>query len=146
MTATHVRLGKGYWGIGICVSIFFGGGWLMVSPFALGYQRYGDPWTTATTNDFWVGLSITLFSLVGIMLFAFSLLGMLQAAGFLRPSPRPGRAASGIASPYHDEYERTMAMLAVTLATELTGRREADNGKVHAAQPPVQASGDEGKS
>ena len=134
MTVIQTRLRRSYWGIGITMITFLVGAWLVVSAYALGNQRYGTPWTITTTNDCWVGIGIMLVSLVGLILFTSSLLGTLRAAGFLRPSPRsqaalaPGPGYAPPASPYRDEYERTMAMLAVALATDLNERRARDNG------------------
>ena len=134
MTATQMRLRKGYWGIGVTLITFLVGAWLVVAPFALGNQRYSTSWTTTTTNDIGVGIGVMLISLVGFMLFAFSILDTLQAAGLLRPRPRPqtqalpaGAGFAPAASPYRDDYERTMTMLAIALATDLSERRARDN-------------------
>ena len=32
--------------------IFLAGKWLILAPFALGYQPYGADWVSQTTNDF----------------------------------------------------------------------------------------------
>src|SRR5437764_15103110 len=72
---TTITLGKYFWGLGASLLALLIGAWLMVAPFALGYQPYGDSWTGATTNDFWLGLAVVVVSLVGLALFAGSLLG-----------------------------------------------------------------------
>src|SRR5437763_761845 len=91
---TTITLGKYFWGLGASLLALLIGAWLMVAPFALGYQPYGDSWTGATTNDFWLGLAVVVVSLVGLALFAGSLLVALRGMGATARStsgrPPPG--------------------------------------------------------
>jgi hypothetical protein len=135
-----VAIGRHLWGIAASLVTGLAGAWLMVAPFAIGYQN-GGSWTDATKNDFWTGLAVVILSVIGIVLFSLSVVGELRAAGVLKPrqqpvppmpawagqpaaaAPQPAMPAAG--SPYHDELERTMALLATTLAAELAERRQA---------------------
>ena len=125
MTAIQTRWRKSCWGIGVIMITFLAGAWLVVSAYAMDNQRYGTPWTIATTNDFWVGIGLIFVSLVGLKLFTSSLLGTLRAAGFVRPSPRPqaalapGPGYAPPASPYREEY-----------ASGCTCARRSNNGEL----------------
>ncbi len=73
--------------------LFLSGGWVILAPFALGYQPYGADWVRQTTNDFATGMPVAVVALVGFALFFASLLGALRTAGVLVSRPRPQAAA-----------------------------------------------------
>src|SRR5204863_585235 len=75
--------GKYICGMVASLIIFLAGGWLILAPFALGYQPYGADWTNQTVNDFVMGIPVAVVALVCFVLFFFSLLGSLRAAGVL---------------------------------------------------------------
>ncbi|HET8628502.1 MAG TPA: hypothetical protein VFL91_13860 [Thermomicrobiales bacterium] len=139
--ARRVNLGKHYWVLAVGLVTLLIGAWLMIAPFALGYQPYGAGWADATLNDFWFGLGVVLVSLAGLVLFALALLGDLRAAGVVRPRPRPQpvarRAApeAPTAAPPADDLERTLATLAAALAADLAERRGPEAAKP--APPPA---------
>lgn len=135
-------------GIATVVVTGFGGAWLMVAPFALGYQPGGADWTDATKNDFWTGLAVLLVSVLGLVLFTVSFVGELRAAGIIRQRPAPawGAAApssTGAASlpTPSDELERTLALLASTLAAELAERRQQRAAVTSQTNETVSATG-----
>jgi hypothetical protein len=121
--------------VGMVASLIIGltGGWLILAPFALGYQPYGADWTNQTVNDFATGISVAVVALVGFAFFFVSLLGALRAAGVLVSRPRPQGTA--ISQPQatvplasasdQSDLDRTLATLAATLAADLTARRQA---------------------
>ena len=136
MQRMPVELGRYYWGLGAALLGLLAGAWLMLAPFALGYQPSGGSWGDATRNDFWAGLAVVLLSLVGTVLFARSLVADLQAAGVIERRQRPEPATPAAAPPHvaatpaaapteHDEFERALATLAAALATDLAERRAA---------------------
>jgi hypothetical protein len=149
MQTSNIRPGKYFWGIGATLTTLLIGGWLMLAPFALGYQPYGASWVGQTENDFWLGLGLVVVSCVGIGLFVLSLLSALRAAGVIRPRPRsePVPAVPRAAAPtgqyaapvvpevrlHASELERAMAVLAATLAADLAERRRTDNAQPAAA-------------
>jgi hypothetical protein len=119
--------------------ILLAGGWLILAPFALGYQPYGADWVSQTTNDFWVGIPVAVVALVSFMLFFVSLIASLRAAGVLLVQPRlqqqtlaPGPAMMQTPSPVvpaayesQSDLDRTLATLAAALAADLNNRRQA---------------------
>ena len=64
MQTTRPSLGKYICGMVASLIIFLAGGWLILAPFALGYQQYGADWVSQTTNDFVVGISVAVVALV----------------------------------------------------------------------------------
>src|SRR5215470_8708780 len=83
MQKTRPTLGKYVCGMAASLIIFLAGGWLILAPFALGYQPYGADWVSQTTNSFVMGICIAVVALVAFILFFSSLLGALRASGVL---------------------------------------------------------------
>ncbi len=147
-TPRRVPLSRYYWGLGACLLTLLTGAWLILAPFALGYQAYGAAWTSATKNDFWFGLGIVVVSAAGLALFAGSLVGALRAAGVVQPRPRPqpqpappsaglaAPAAPVTSAPLPGDLERTLATLAAALAADLNERRTPDAQRA-TDTPPV---------
>jgi hypothetical protein len=146
MTPTRIRVGKYYWGMGASLITLLGGGWLVLAPFALGYQAGNTGgWTDMTQNDVWAGIGVVLLSAAGLALFARALVAELRSAGVVRERPRrqahvqpvaPAPAAAEAAAPVapstgfapasRPDLEQTMATLAAALAADLTERRKGD--------------------
>jgi heme exporter protein D len=72
---------------------FLGGLWLILAPFAQGYQPSGASWADATVNDFWVGIGLALVSLIGFATYALSLREEMIARGILERRERKEEAA-----------------------------------------------------
>jgi hypothetical protein len=140
MQITRVTIGKYVWGMAASLIILLAGGWLILAPFALGYQPYGADWVSQTTNDFWVGIPVAVVALVSFVLFFASLIASLRAAGVLFGQPRPQQAAAMVPgatmmqtpapvapATYSDQsdLDRTLATLAAALAADLNSRRQA---------------------
>lgn len=149
MATPHVHLGRHLWGLGASLLTLVAGAWLMLAPFALGYQPYGADWISQTHDDFWVGLGVIIVSAIGFALFVASLRGELQTAGLIN-SPRrapasfttsgtaaaagaPGVPVAG-AAPQQSDFEQAVAALAKALAADLAERRRAENGPVQTLQ------------
>ncbi len=130
MQPRSVGLARNLWGLGASLVTLIVGAWLILAPFALGYQPYGADWTSQTSNDFWVGIAVVLLSLVGLVLFAASLIGTLRASGVIRRPVRPEPAAypAEPARAAPDAWEKTIADLASALAEDLAERRRASAG------------------
>ena len=136
MSVTRPSMGKYVCGMVASLAIFLAGGWLILAPFALGYQPYGADWMSQTTNDFVVGICVAVVALVSFAFFFLSLLGSLRAAGVIAARPRPQAATAGVppqaapapavASPQSD-LDRTLATLAQALAADLTMRRQGSS-------------------
>jgi hypothetical protein len=122
--------------------ILLAGGWLVLAPFALGYQAYGADWVSQTTNDFWVGIPVAVVALVSFVLFFAGLIGALRASGVLLAQPRPQQQfATPVSAPMQtpaavvpaantdqSDLDRTLATLAAALAADLSSRRQAQTG------------------
>src|SRR5438876_8646607 len=88
MPTTRPSLGKYLVGMVASLIIFLAGGWLILAPFALGYQPYGADWTSQTVNDFATGIPVAVVALASFALFFISLIGSLRAGGLLVSRPR----------------------------------------------------------
>ena len=131
MHSTRPTTGKYIWGMTASLIIFLAGGWLILAPFALGYQPYGADWVSQTTNSFVMGICIAVVALVAFALFFTSLLGSLRAAGVLAaraqaPAPYQAQATMPQApSQAQSDLDKTLATLAAALAADLSSRRQA---------------------
>ena len=134
MQTTRPSIGKYICGMAASLIIFLAGGWLILAPFALGYQPYGADWISQTTNSFVIGICIAVVALVAFVLFFMSLLGSLRATGVLtattRPvaqAPAPDQVQATIPqAPVQNQsdLDKTLATLAAALAADLNSRRQ----------------------
>ena len=137
MKTTRPSLGKYVCGMAASLIIFLAGGWLILAPFALGYQPYGADWVSQTTNSFILGICVAVVALVAFVLFFYSLLGSLRATGVLvAPSrmvaqaPVAYQAQATIpqaSAQSQNDLDKTLATLAAALAADLSARRQTDN-------------------
>ncbi len=135
MRTTQPALGKYICGMVASLVIALAGGWLILAPFALGYQPYGADWASQTVNDFVMGIPVAVIGLISFTLFFYSLLGALRASGVLISPPRPQPQAPAQYPPMaavpqastlsQSELDQTLATLAAALAADLTARRQA---------------------
>src|SRR6266436_3262014 len=120
MLTTRPSLGKYLVGMGASLLIFLAGGWLILAPFALGYQPYGADWVNQTTADFATGMPVAVVALVGFAFFFASLLGALRAATALALVPATAQS----------DLDRTLSTLAAALAADLSARRQAGDQSI----------------
>src|SRR5215469_15438243 len=125
MSSTQPTLGKYLIGMGASLLLFLAGGWLILAPFALGYQPYGADWVNQTTNNFATGIPVAVVALVAFGFFFASLLAALRAAGVLTVRRRPEQAQAAFQPPTglalvpataQNELDRTLSTLAAALA------------------------------
>ena len=64
MSVTRPSPSKYICGMVASLVIFLAGGWLILAPFALGYQPSGADWVSQTTNNFVVGICVAVVALV----------------------------------------------------------------------------------
>lgn len=132
---TRPTLGKYICGMAASLIILLAGGWLILAPFALGYQPYGADWVSQTTNSFVMGICVAVVALIAFALFFSSLLGSLRLAGVITA---PTRIVAQAATPYQvqalvpqasaqsqSDLDKTLATLAAALAADLSARRQA---------------------
>ncbi|MEV4390745.1 hypothetical protein [Nonomuraea sp. NPDC049607] len=69
--------------------------WLMIAPFALGTQPENADWADPTTTEFFSGLGVTVFGLVGVVGFVLAIHEELVVRGLVavkqrvKPEPEP---------------------------------------------------------
>ncbi len=135
MQTTRSSLSKYVCGMAASLIIFLAGGWLILAPFALGYQPYGADWVSQTTNSFVMGICVAVVALISFALFFYSLLGSLRTTGVL---VAPTRVVAQAPVSYQaqatmpqataqsqSELDKTLATLAAALAADLSARRQA---------------------
>ena len=130
MNITRPTIGKYVCGMAASLIIFLAGGWLILAPFALGYQPYGADWVSQTTNSFVMGICVAVVALVAFVLFFMSLLGSLRATGVLVARPQaPAPVAYQATVPQasvqpQSDLDKTLATLAAALAADMNARRQ----------------------
>jgi hypothetical protein len=134
MQTTRPSIGKYICGMAASLIIFLAGGWLILAPFALGYQPYGADWVSQTTNSFVIGICVAVVALVAFVLFFMSLLGSLRVAGVITAptkevaqAPAPDQVQATIPqAPVQNQsdLDKTLATLAAALAADLNARRQ----------------------
>ena len=137
MKTPRPSLGKYICGMAASLIIFLAGGWLILAPFALGYQPYGADWVSQTTNSFVMGICVAVVALVAFALFFYSLLGSLRARGVLVAPSRvvaqaPVSSQAQATTPQstaqsQSDLDKTLATLAAALAADLSARRQTGN-------------------
>jgi hypothetical protein len=140
MPKTQPALGKYLIGMVASLLIFLAGGWLIVAPFALGYQPYGADWVSQTTNNVATGIPVAVVALVAFGFFFVALLGALRTAGVLVARPRPEVQAQAALQPptglslvpaaAHSDLDHTLSTLAAALAADLNARRQGGSDQV----------------
>lgn len=106
-----------------------GGAWLVLSPFALGYQPEHAAWADATKVDVFTGIGILVLGLVTVAAFAAGLAATLRAEGALPPRARRTRARRSAPPPEPEEATGEVAELRsvlVRLAAALENHEETE--------------------
>ena len=112
-----------------------GGAWLILAPFALGYQPENAAWADATKVDVFTGIGILVLGLVSVAAFAAGLAATLRAESALPPRARRARARR--AAPPPESVEATgegaeLRSLLVRLAAALENHEQAEpSGERH---------------
>jgi len=110
------------------------GGWLMLSPWALGQQASGKDWTSVTQADFFTGLGLVILSALGLGLVAAQSVAVLRQAGVVggreAPAGRSGSrgVADGAGAMDPADFENTLVGLAQALTRELQSQPGATAG------------------
>ncbi len=85
-------MGPYYGAIAAALLLVLVGGWLLLAPWALGYQPVGGG-ATATGNDVLCGVVLVLVAVVRLLLVGRALHGALRALGIVPGRSRPGADA-----------------------------------------------------
>jgi hypothetical protein len=130
-------------GAGWALAVGLAGGWLMLSPWALGEQASGSDWTSVTQTQFFTGLGLVILAVAGLAFVAMQAVRGLRQAGVMAAPPRtaaspdaPRGAGAGGTEASSEEFESALVSLAQALTRELqpqAGRPEAaNNDQAHA--------------
>jgi hypothetical protein len=138
MPTTRPMLGKYLCGMVASLIAGVAGGWLILAPFALGYQPYGADWVRQTTNDVVTGIPVVAVALVSFVVFFISLLASLRTVGVLGVRPRPDVQAHAAFQPQtpvslatsQSDLDRTLTTLAEALAADLSARHREGSDQV----------------
>jgi hypothetical protein len=113
------------------------GGWLLLSPWALGLQATGGGWTDASRSVVGTGAFLVLIAVVGLVVAVRDVLGSFRSLGIVQRKPKaqpPGPtqpqaepASPAAAAPADVDMDNLLAALARVLADELSQQREADH-------------------
>ena len=114
-----------------------GGAWLILAPFALGYQPENAAWADATKVDVFTGIGILVLGLVTVAAFAAGLAATLRAEGALPPRARRARARRAAPPPEPAEATGEVAELRSVL-----GRLVAALENPEQTQPPGERHGE----
>lgn len=105
------------WTIGAALATLLAGAWLILAPFALGYQPATGVWTPATANDVWCGALLVVVALARLLLVGRALLADLRAIGVVSARPRP--VATGEAPASNRTRRAAVALLAASLIAQV---------------------------
>jgi hypothetical protein len=109
------------------LAVGLAGGWLMLSPWALGEQASGRDWTSVTQAEFFTGLGLVVLAVAGLGAVAMQALQGLRQAAVVgrrsvpagsRPDGRDGARARGPEAT-SEEFESALVGLAQALTREL---------------------------
>jgi hypothetical protein len=112
------------------------GGWLMYSPFLLGYQPDGAEWADATVADFWAGLGLVVLGVIGLAVLTVALVGALGARGAVtrRQAPVEPAAPAPAAAPA-DELTTLLRPLVEALNRDNTAVNQVPGNHVRVGDP-----------
>ena len=105
------------------------GGWLILSPWAVGQQPGSGDWTSVTTAQVRTGAALIVLAVIGLVLAILEGVSALRQAGVLAPrAPAPQRAQAGFGAreqteSSNGELDRALISLATTLAADLDRSR-----------------------
>jgi hypothetical protein len=127
--------------------------WLMLAPFALGYQPSGAGWTNATVTDFWTGLVLLVISLLGMLLYSLGLSAELRRLGIIERRVAPASAPAVLStngtpgSGTQGNMEQVLQTLATALLRDMQEqqRREgsapaSQNSRVYSEPAEIERS------
>ncbi len=125
-----------------------GGLWLMLAPFAQGYQLSGANWADATKADFWTGIALVIISVGGIVLYTLALVEELRSRGIIerrvKPQPQqPQEAAPQAAS--QGNIEQMLVPLLNEMLKDMQEQRQRRNGE-GSEYPAHETSQQQGRS
>lgn len=119
------------------------GGWLMLTPWAVGFQS-GGGWTDATKSEFGTGAFLVLLAVAALCIAVVDVVAGLRDLGVIRPRPKPEPPAqpeqARPAAASELDMDSLLGVLARVLADELSRRGDrADLGDRESRLPSREA-------
>jgi hypothetical protein len=110
------------------------GGWLMLSPWALGGQSASGGWTSVTGAEFFTGVGLVALASICLAVVAVQVVSALRdgTAGAVRSSR--GRTDKGVAGD-SEQLESTLVAVAQALTADLMSRGAAPGGEPNPRAP-----------
>jgi hypothetical protein len=102
------------------------GGWLMLTPWAVGFQAGGAEWTDATKSEFGAGAFLVLLAVIAVWVVVVDVVASLRALGVIAPTRRPEPAPQPQPARAASSSDVDMDSLLGVLADELSRRGERD--------------------
>jgi hypothetical protein len=115
------------WTIGLLWALLIGlaGGWLVLTPWALGGQAPGSRWSTVTDNEVGTGLGLILLAVVSVAVLVRQTVRAMRGPGGGRRRARD-RSARSSPSASDPEMEQALVRLATAISADLErGRASA---------------------
>ena len=121
--------------VGMAWSLVTGlaGGWLALSPWALGEQPSSGDWTNVTKTQFWTGAGLIALAVVCLVLVIAQFAGAMRATRGGRYAGARGRSTAPGPNGGGPEMDAALVALANALVADL-------NGQPVKAQPPAQVA------
>lgn len=117
--------------VGATVSLLalLAGLWLVLSPFALGFQPQDADWTDNTLTDVWTGIPLAVVGLAGVIVFALALQKHMVQAGYItpRPAPAPEETPEPAATGRSEDLDAMLTPLIAALARDIARENDAED-------------------
>jgi len=125
--------------VGATVSLLalLAGLWLVLSPFALGFQPEDADWTDNTLTDVWTGIPLAVVGLAGVIVFALALHTHMVQAGYIarRPAPAPEETTDPAATGRSEGLDAMLSPLIAALARDIARDNDAEDRATAAPHP-----------
>ena len=104
------------------------GGWLVLSPWALGERPANGDWVPVTRAEFFSGLGLVALAVIALLGVTFEVVAALSARSTRAPEPKPAVGDS-------PELESALVAVAQALSADLATRRSGSDGGSDGPRP-----------
>lgn len=102
------------------------GGWLVLSPWALGLQQGGSDWADATKSEVGTGLFLILVALICLAMVVGDVLARFREVGLIKPRPAPEPEPAAPQPNPEVDMDSLLSVLAKVLADEVSRRGDQE--------------------
>lgn len=125
-------------GVGWSLVTGLAGGWLLISPWALGEQSGSGDWTNVTKTQFWTGAGLVALAVVCLLVVVAQLAGAMRGGMAGQPSRSRSRSADS-GQQLGAETDAALVALANALVADLNRQHGAPPTQYPQA-PPAQVA------